>query len=286
LTAIIDPASQVSETDETNNQITRLITVLPSASDKQPPVVDSFVVNQGSLTTDNQTVTLDSIAHDQPDGSDLGSMMYVEMHWSGGVQTWVPVQFTTWLPYGEVHTWKLHPNPGMRYLQAWVADRAGNISAAPAKTLINYVPGTDRLFAGETRVLRVYAQAGQCLYVAANPVWGDADIYVWPPGFEAEHSYWYSILGPGQSDVVEFIVPVTGQYQIEVDGVTETEFGLDVVIAKNCERVESGESTTPLLAKVLRSKPFVEMSSEPANALALPEQTFTFLRTFLPTISR
>jgi hypothetical protein len=70
--------------------------------------------------------------------------MYVEMHWSGGAQTWVPVQFTEWLPYGpQPHSWQMHPAPGMRYLQAWVADLALNVSAVAAKTLINYVPATD-----------------------------------------------------------------------------------------------------------------------------------------------
>ena len=54
LTALIDPANQVAETDEGNNQVVRTITVLAPAADTQPPVIDSFAVNQGSPTTDNR----------------------------------------------------------------------------------------------------------------------------------------------------------------------------------------------------------------------------------------
>lgn len=42
--------------------------------------------------------------------------MYVEMHWNGGAQAWVPVLFTDWLAYGGSHAWQMHPAPGMRYL--------------------------------------------------------------------------------------------------------------------------------------------------------------------------
>ena len=63
----------------------------------------------------------------------------------------------------------------MRYLQAWVRDLAGNISALAAKTLINYVPATDALLTGETRIFRLYAEAGQCLRVAVTPSAGDPD---------------------------------------------------------------------------------------------------------------
>jgi hypothetical protein len=284
LTALIDPANQIAETDEGNNQVSRTITVLPPAQDAQPPVIDSFAVNQGSLTTDSQHVTLNTVAHDQPNGAGLGYVMYVEMHWSSGAQTWVPIQFTEWLPYGGAHTWQMHPAPGMRYLQAWVRDLAGNIAAVAAKALINYAPATDTLLTGETRIFRLYVEAGQCLRVYLTPATGDPDLYVWPPGYQPGQTYWYSIAGPGQPDQVEIAVPVTGQYQVEVEGVETTTFGVGVTITAGCTRAASAPAAAP--AKTPRSSPRVSTTSEPAGALALPEQTIAVLRAYLPSVTR
>lgn len=285
LTAIIDPANQVVETDEGNNQVARTLTVLPPAADIQPPVIDSFLVNQGNGTTNNRTVALATTAHEAAGGSGLGRVMYVEMHWNGGAQAWVPVQFTTWLPYGQEHSWQLHPSPGMRYLQVWVADLVGNISAVPVKTLVSYIPSADSLLAGETRILRLFAQAGQCLRITVTPASGDPDLYVWPPGYQAGQMYWYSINGPDQPDSVELAVPTAGQYQVEVDGVTATEFGMAVTIAESCGRASTGQASTPA-AKTPRPQPAVSTASEPAGTLALPEQTITASDVYLPSVSR
>lgn len=286
ITAIIDPDNHLVETDEGNNQIVRNLTVLQAAQDTRPPVIDSFTVNQGSLITASRSISLDTAAHDQPDGAGLGQVMYVEMHWSVGAQAWVPVQFTEWLAYGQSHMWQLHPSPGMRYLQAWVADTAGNISATPAKTLVNYVPETDSLLAGETRILRLYVQMGQCLRITMTPSSGDPDLYVWPPGYQAGQAYWYSILGPGEADFVEIAAPSTGPYQVEIDGIAETEFGLRIEIAESCVRTAPVQDLAPL-TKTPRSMPHVSTVSEPVGALALPEQpTFTQTRVFLTWVGR
>ena len=287
LTALIDPANQIAETDEGNNQVIRTISVLAPAADTQPPVIDSFAVNQGSPTTDNRSVTLATTAHDlpQPNGAGLGQVMYVEMHWSGGAQTWVPVQFTEWLPYSpQPHSWQMHPAPGMRYLQVWVADLALNVSAVAAKTLINYVPATDALLAGEMRIFRLYVEAGQCLRITLTPTSGDPDLYVWPPGYQAGQLAWYSILGAGEPDMVEIPVPSTGQYQIEVEGVTATDYAMSVTISASCAR--TALAATAPLTKTPRAAPLVSTASEPAGALALPEQTAPASLIYLPAIAR
>ena len=250
-------------------------------------MIDSFAVNQGSPTTDNRSVTLATTAHDlpQPNGAGLGQVMYVEMHWSGGAQTWVPVQFTEWLPYSpQPHSWQMHPAPGMRYLQVWVADLALNVSAVAAKTLINYVPATDALLAGEMRIFRLYVEAGQCLRITLTPTSGDPDLYVWPPGYQAGQLAWYSILGAGEPDMVEIPVPSTGQYQIEVEGVTATDYAMSVTISASCAR--TALAATAPLTKTPRAAPLVSTASEPAGALALPEQTAPASLIYLPAIAR
>ena len=259
---------------------------LAPAADTQPPVIDSFAANQGSPTTDNRSVTLVTVGHDQPGGSGLGQVMYAEMHWSGGAQTWVPVQFTDWLSFGpQPHTWQLHPVPGMRYVQVWVADLALNISPVAVKTMINFIPATDALLAGETHIFRLYAEVGQCLKVSVTPSVGDPDLYVWPPGYETGQLAWYSILGAGEPDVVEIPVSAAGQYQVEVEGVTATEYAMSVTIAMHCTRTSLAPAAAPP-AKTPRSNPFVSTASEPVGSLALPEQNAFINTIYLPVIAR
>ncbi len=283
VTALIDPDNQIAETDESNNFIRRLVTVLPQAQDTQSPGIDSFVVAQGSLTTSSLTITLDTSAHDEVGGSGLGQVMYVEMHWNGGAQAWVPVQFTAWLAYDQPHTWQLHPAPGMRYLQAWVADLAGNISAGSTKALLNYVPGTDSLLAGETRILRLPMLVGQCLRIMVTPASGDPDLYVWPPSFQAGQEAWYSINDAGQPDMVDFAAPVTGDYQVEVDGLTATEFSLQVLLPTACTRLATAPSGL-VATKTPRTAPVVRPADRPAGMLALPERVPPESQLYLPAV--
>jgi hypothetical protein len=283
VTALIDPDNQIAETDEGNNLIRRLVTVLPQAQDTQPPLIDSFVVAQGNLTTSSLAVALDTSAHDEAGGSGLGQVMYVEMHWNGGAQAWVPVQFTDWLAYAQPHTWQLHPAPGMRYLQAWVADSAGNISAGSAKALLNYVPGTDSLLTGETRILRLPMLVGQCLRITVTPVGGDPDLYVWSPAFQAGQAAWYSINDAGLPDMVEFVAPVTGDYQVEVDGLTATEFSLQVILPAACSRLATAQSG-PVTTKTPRSAPVVRPADRPAGTLALPDRVPPESHLYLPAV--
>ena len=210
--------------------------------------------------------------------------MYVEMHWNAGAQNWVPVQFTEWLAYGQAHRWLLHPAVGMRYLQVWVADKTGNISAAPTKIVFNYVPGENLLLAGETQILRTHARAGQCLQVTVTPTNGDPDLYVWPPNHSDSQLYWYSIKGPGEVDRVEIDVPSTCHYQVEIEGITETAFRLDMAVTDSCTRT-GGRAIDLPQAKTPRTVPLVNIVSEPPGTVVLPPQQ-TEKRIFLPSIIR
>jgi hypothetical protein len=283
VTAFIDPDNQIAETDEGNNVIHRLVTMLPQAQDTQPPLIDGFVVAQGTLTTSSLTIALDTSAHDEAGGSGLGQVMYVEMHWNGGAQAWVPVQFTAWLAYDRPHTRQLHPAPGMRYLQAWVADLAGNISAGSAKALLNYVPDMDSLLTGETRILLLPMLVGQCLRITVTPARGDPDLYVWPPAFQAGQAAWYSINDPGLPDMVGFVAPVTGDYQVEVDGLTATEFSLQVLLPAACTRLPTAQRG-PVTIKTPRTAPVVRPADQPAGILALPDRAPPESHLYLPAV--
>ncbi|MCK4471340.1 MAG: hypothetical protein KAW49_06085, partial [Anaerolineae bacterium] len=117
--AEIDPAGEVPETNELNNVVSRTVTVRSSLADTTPPQVTDFLVNGGASSTVTRSVTLTVTATD-----DTGPTQayYVEQHYNQGARTWVPVQWTDWLPYNDQpHSWTLHPNTGLRYLQAWAA---------------------------------------------------------------------------------------------------------------------------------------------------------------------
>jgi hypothetical protein len=76
--------------------------------------------------------------------SGVAWVLVVEYEYSEGTGEWWPVhplQPTTndWKPIGQFDTWNLLGIAGKRYLQVWVADNAGNISA-PASAAIRYEP--------------------------------------------------------------------------------------------------------------------------------------------------
>ncbi len=269
--AEIDPDDEVPETNESNNVVSRTVTILPPLADITPPLVTDFLVNGGASRTVTRSVTLSVTATDDREPTQV---YYVEQHYNLGARAWVPVQWTDWLPYNDQpHPWTLHPNTGLRYLQAWAADAAGNISCAPLRAQINYIPASDQMAAGETRTYRQMAQAGQCLRVRIEPAYGDPDLYVWPPGYQMGDDYWYSINGPGEVDEVQFETPKDGNYQIEVDGVTEAEYSVVVEVKASCSasaeagggrHFVSGGDKTP------RTQPVVPVNSEPPGQLVVP----------------
>jgi len=266
--AEIDPEGVVPETDETNNVVSRTVRVLGPDTDTTPPTIDSLLINGGARETDSREITLSVEATDNEGGSGVAQVYYVEIHWNAGAQIWVPVQWTEWLPYGEDHQWELHPESGLRYIQTWVADRAGNICAAPMKAAINYVPASETVAQGETRVYRVAVVAGQCLTVQVVPESGDPDLYVWPPGYQTGDTYWYSLNGADETDRVQFTAGESGVYQIEVEGVSAAAYHLTVTVSASCELGHQGA----LLAsdKTPRAQPVVPLNSEPPGQMEVP----------------
>jgi hypothetical protein len=174
----------------------------------------------------------------------------------------------------------------VRYIQAWAADRAGNVSVAARKARINYVPASETLAQGETRVYRVRVEAGQCLTVLVEPQSGDPDLYVWPPGYQTPDEHWpkYSLNGEDQADQVQFTALESGVYQVEVEGYTQATYRLTITVSDSC-----GLSVTRALAsdgKTPREQPVVPLSSEPPGQLAMPELPAATYALYLPMINK
>ncbi len=220
LFAVIDPDNAVPEGIETNNVVSRTLTVLPASPDAVAPHVDSFAINNGDGETTDRTVRLDATTSDPAPSSGMKSIYYLEFEYNQNSGQWVPVQGSGWLDYESGHTnfsWTMTPSAGMKYLQAWAADNAGNISLFPFRDLISYIPESDRVGLDQGRIYRFVLAAGQRLTARVEPVTGDPDLYIWAPDSNTRPP-WVSNQEGNAVDEYRFVAPVAGTYQVEVYG--------------------------------------------------------------------
>ena len=271
LVAIIDPDNAVVESLETNNRYERRVAVLPPAADQLAPRVDAFAIDGGAAQTQDQAVALSAALSDPPPSSGFKSLYFQEYEYSPAANQWVPVRNSGWLDYDAAkdnHPWTLLPSAGVKYLQAWGADRAGNISLFPYRAYINYGPPTDRVMTNQGRIYRYELQPGDRLDVELTTVTGDADLYVWPPNPNAPP--WVSNLAGAVVDDYSIPITVAGVYQIEVYGYTTSDYRLAVNVTpagRGREFVPRG-GVDP--EKPERGQPIVAVTSVPANQQGLP----------------
>lgn len=287
--AVIDASGNVAETDETNNVVeaTRHVS-LRIATDTYPPVVSDLSVNGGVNEVNERDVSLYALVEDRPDPanpsaqvSGASNIYYVELHWYSGIGgsggSWIPVNWTEWLWYdGNPHNFTLHPTPGLRFLQAWGADAAGNISNLPDGRSLTYIPNEDEVASGEVRVYRRQVAAGQCLSVEIVPQAAnmDPDLYVWPPSGDPV----YSLNPAGETDRVTIQPTVAGSYQIEVEGFTDAVYTINIDVAENCSQGRA-EAPAAVTAKTPRSAPSIPVDEVPnlTNAPVPQEQINQYL---------
>lgn len=228
--AIIDPQNKIRESNEENNTVCQTLTVQPSHLDVMPPEVqeNSFLIADNAPTTEQITVTLAASAIDYPNigGSGLQGVKYVEFEYSLGAHRWIPVQRTEWLTDTDAmsdYPWHLVPTYGMRYMQAWVADNAGNISLEPGTDVIGFLPTKQADEVGRYGVVfyRILLEEGENLDVTLTPLKGDPDLYIWGPNGQLWHSNSYTGI-----ENVSLEAPVKGTYQIEIHGFTDASYQL------------------------------------------------------------
>lgn len=295
LFAVIDPENVVTEGDESNNRIERSLTVLSAAPDTLAPRVDTFVVNNGAISTTVRTAFLDTTASDPtlpPPSSGLGALFFVEYEYSPSAALWVPVQSSGWLAYADAHerfAWQLMPGAGIKYLQAWAADQAGNISAFPAQTLINYLPPTDRVLQNQVRIYRYALTAGQALHVRLLPIQGDPDLYIWPPDYTTRTPWVSNLAGEGVVDEIALVAPVTGIYQVEVYGYSAAEYQLSIATDSVPAAVAAHSAAGRLAEKPLFTQPALALENLPTHHQSLPTvptQLLSLQQVYLPLIKR
>lgn len=285
LIAVIDPDGKVAESNEGNNTVRRKVNVHYSQpEDTTPPLAKGLSVNGGANQVSDPNVTLSIEAVDpDPNPSGVDKSYYVELHWAGGVGNsgaWLPVKWTEWDSYAnQPHTYEMMPNSGLRYLQGWVADAAGNISAKPAIQRVNYIPATDTLLEGEIRVYRPATLADQCLRVRVEPASAtmDPDLYVWPPNHTpGSGPAGYSILGAGEVDEVVIQPTQAGIYQVEIVGFTDATYTQSIEVLAGCATQRTSLPAAPA-AKEPRQDPTVPVGDVPVGTEAAPETIKQFL---------
>ncbi|MBP7963144.1 MAG: right-handed parallel beta-helix repeat-containing protein [Caldilineaceae bacterium] len=272
LFAVIDPDNAVVEGIETNNVVSRTLTILPASPDAVAPHVDSFAINNGDAETANRTVRLDATTSDPAPSSGMKSILYLEFEYNQNSAQWVPVQSSGWLDYASGHTnftWSMTPSAGMKYMQAWAADNAGNISLFPFRDLISYIPESDRVGLDQGRIYRFVLAKDQRLTVRVEPVTGDPDLYIWAPDFSTRPP-WVSNLEGNAVDQYSLVAPVAGTYQVEVYGYTAAQFRLSASItagnAPQAAEVQGGKSPN----KADPSAPILAITNEPGAQQGLP----------------
>jgi hypothetical protein len=198
---------------------------LAAARDTTPPRIRSFTVSGAGGVLDAPIVRVELNATDSG-GSRLGAYFIREFRYSGNPSNgWTEVASSgSWQPYsppGASFDWTLDTSPGVHYLQAYVADRAGNVTPVPALSFVNYRPAQAALGLDEIHIYRIAPGAGTPTTITMNALSGNPDLYAFGPGVSEIRET------DAASDVVNFTAQA-GVYQVEVEGYVAGSYSLNV----------------------------------------------------------
>jgi hypothetical protein len=284
ITALVDPNDTLGTSTQVNNKAVWTLTVLGAAPDTTPPEITNLVLDGGVADTSNPVLNVAITADDPAGGSGLATMYLVERVFSDAAQSWIPIQTTGWIPFQANTQFTLTRSAGIRYIQAYVADAAGNISLNVVKAQINYVLPSDSLLQNQVQVYREELKAGDTLAVSVQPLSGDADLYVWDPN---SNSVLVSNNSGTAVDQGSIVASQSGAYQIEVYAYTDTTYSISISINgqpavqhANARRSSVGQ---PNALKPLRTSPVIPVSDEPEGKSAIPAAPV--LSTPLPTVT-
>lgn len=273
--AVIDPDNQVTEIAEDNNMLRRRVRVLRAAQDSRRPTIEDFTINGGASQTTDQNVEL-SITASDPGASSTGvqSVYVIEYEFNQNTAQWIPAQKPGWQPYQSPLNWTILPSSGLKYLQVWVADGAGNIST-PSVAWINYLAPTDSLPRRSSRFYIYRLNAGESMSVTLTPISGDPDLYVWSP---EPGTSWKSFNDDLAVDDVRFTAPVNGTYVVEVYAYQASEYNLAIELGSTINRPTTRQPTIFRGEKIPQSEPGLapdEVPEEQQYAVPVAEETDT-----------
>jgi len=280
LYAVIDPDNKVEEDIEDNNVISRTVIVAPPASpqqDRVAPVVTVFEIGNG---TDNVGSVYSSEIKMRTDAQDfaqlnvtpsgIDQLYFVEYLFNQAAGVWEPVQTSGWQKFNANWDWSLIAQGGLRYMQAWVSDKVGNITRFPYVQSFNYIRPCESVGRNGTRTYQQNLNAGDVLEVQVTPCSGDPDLYIWPPDWDSGgRPPWVSNQEHGATEYISFTVPIAGIYQVEVYGFTPSRYDIQmeahqgVVAAADISAASAGDIVHVNAAKPEPSEPVLPAGSAP-----------------------
>ena len=237
LYAVVDPEDAITEFSETNNVISRTVTILPPITDTTPPS-GTLVLNHGAALGDQITVTVNVSATDGG-GSGVEWMYLREWYLTQRIimegatvsetqnmfanGSWTPrdIGWRRYDPLYATHgfSYTLQNSPGLHYLEARFLDGVGNLSdPPPARDYINILLNPSYLhYTGNWHLYRLEWTAGTSVTLRVVSRAGDADLFVWPPGDTDQPDYFSQNSPPVGVDQVSFSA-VEGSYLVVVYG--------------------------------------------------------------------
>lgn len=257
--ATIDPDNNETETTKNNNETSRTFRVLSLTDDLESPLITRLQANNGAPQTDTAAISVTIEANDVGN-SGVATMYLIEREFNSSARQWVAVQNTGWIPFQNTYSLMLTQRGGIRYIQAFVSDSAGNISETMVKTRINYNPPSDRVLAGQVRLYRYTLTAGQHLQVRLETINGDADLYIWQP--DGNRS-WVSNAEATSLDSVSLVAPQSGNYQVEIFGYQTSNYRLTVAIDELIPAHSRATVGRAAVIKQPRHQPIIAPNNEP-----------------------
>ncbi|NJN15602.1 MAG: hypothetical protein HC822_04565 [Oscillochloris sp.] len=156
----------------------------------------------------------------------MGTYYLVEYVYSNNpLDPWRVVQRSGWQAYGNGAkadvAWQLTADPGVHYLQAFVADKAGNVVTAPGLEFLNVQSGAVSVAQDEVKIYRITPDADAPVTVRLEVLSGNPDLYVFGEN---------AIFADGLDTAVEefSFTADGGIYQIEVEGYQSGSYRLEV----------------------------------------------------------
>lgn len=221
------------------------------------------------------TVALNTTAIDNFGGSGVRWMYFREWKSDEVVVQWVKARDSGWVDYAETYPWALTTSEGIKYVGAWFADAALNVSTEVAMASINLVQDGVSIEEGQVIFYREYLDAGSQVTLSLALSSGDPDLYVWKPDSTGYPDYYSNNSGTAP-DTVSFTAPVNGIYQIEVHGYTDAVYALTLTRTS-----ASGEAEH--MAGQTKSVPTSPLTmTEPGEEI--PPSAPTSNQTYLPLI--
>ena len=205
-------------------KVHRMITVLPSSSDPNPPTVNSLTINGGTSSQDTASRTVNLQVNASDVGSGVNSMWVAEFMWNSGLGSWQVINESGWIPYQRNSQWKLTGSPGSRFIDVWVADFAGNISSMAKTAHINLLYSNMWVAQNQAHGFNYDLTVGEHVETQLIPASSDADLYIgtydtgtlyasYEAGsvvetiiFDAPHTDWYTFSAYGYTDATYSII--------------------------------------------------------------------------------